>query len=117
MRNFTNPLISESLPTDGVQHPRSIDVLPVQDFSIGVFGVFGQMPGIVKRLDLRLALHPVRGLEQHIVSGVGVERRVKIDQIGAFVGDMLAQNTHIIAVIELVGHEIRPPVAIRIISG
>ena len=56
------------------------------------------MPGIVKGLDLRLALMPVRRLEQQIVIGVGIERRIEIDEIDALVFDVLAQNGKIVAI-------------------
>jgi hypothetical protein len=41
-----------------------------------------------------------RRLEQHVVAGVRVERRVEADQVDAGVGDVLAQHLEVVAVIE-----------------
>jgi hypothetical protein len=60
------------------------------------------MPSIVKGLDLRLALMPVRRPEENIVTGVRVERRIEIDEIDALIGDVLAQNGEVVAIIERV---------------
>lgn len=43
-------------------------------------------------------LMPVRRLEQHIVIGVGIERWIEIDEIDAFVSNVLAQNGEIVAI-------------------
>ena len=40
---------------------------------------------------LRLALVSVRRLEEQIVIGVGIERRIEIDEIDALVVDVLAR--------------------------
>ena len=41
---------------------------------------------------------PVRRLEKQIVSGVGIEGRIEIDEIDALARDMLAQNCEIVAI-------------------
>ena len=56
----------------------------------------------------RIAVRAFGGLEQDVVIGVRIERRVEIDQINALVRDMLAQDVEIVPEIELVGHASSP---------
>ncbi len=62
------------------------------------------MPGVLERFDLRVRVLPLRRLEKDIVIGVRIERRVEIDEVHAFIRDMLAQNMQIVAEVERVGH-------------
>lgn len=55
-----------------------------------------------KRRDLRGGFFAALLLEEHVVGGAGIERRVEVNQIHARVGDVLAQNFQIIAEVELV---------------
>ncbi|MGI8568447.1 MAG: hypothetical protein ACR2KT_04960 [Methylocella sp.] len=64
----------------------------------GALGRLVPMPRIVKNLDLRLALVPIRRLEEDIISGVGIKGRIEIDEIDALVFDVLAQNGEIVAI-------------------
>ncbi len=91
----------------GFEHPRRLDVRPFHHLGVGLFGRQRPVPGIVERLDLRLALVAVRRLEQHIVGGVGIERRVEIDEIDALAGDVLAQHREVVTIEQLVGHAAR----------
>ncbi len=68
------------------------------------FGPVVPVPRILERLDLRVAVRALGRLEQDIVIGVRIERRVEIDKVHAFVSDMFAQHVQIVAIIELVGH-------------
>ena len=56
------------------------------------------VPGILERLHLRVTVVAVRRLEQQIVIGVGIERRIEIDEIDALVFDVLTQNGKIVAI-------------------
>ncbi len=60
------------------------------NFIEGAFSGLVPVPRILESLDLRLRAFARRCLEQHIVRGVRVERRVEIDQVDAFVFDRLA---------------------------
>src|SRR3546814_5625023 len=62
------------------------------------------MPGILERLDLRVAVRAFGRFEQHVVIGVRIERRVEIDQINAAIRDMFAQDVEIVPEIERAGH-------------
>ena len=42
-------------------------------------------------------------LEQHIVDGAGIERRIEIDEIDALVLDVIAQDIEIVAVEQRIG--------------
>jgi hypothetical protein len=80
------------------------------------------MPGIVKSLDLRLALVPVRRPEEQIVIGVGIERRIEIDEIDALVLDVLAQNGKVVTIKECVAgrcllHQAMPNKSRRLLSS
>src|SRR5665647_1344915 len=58
--------------------------------------------GIVEGGELRRGLIPGGFLEQHVVGGVGVERRVQVDQVNTGDRDMPAENLQVVAEIELV---------------
>ncbi len=61
-------------------------------------------PSIVKRLNACIRARTCGGFEQDDIAGVGIERRIKIDQINAFILQMLAQNIKVVTIIERVGH-------------
>lgn len=56
------------------------------------------VPRVVKGGDLCLGRHTALVLEQHVVTAVGVERRVQVDQIHALIDDVLAQDGQVVAV-------------------
>ena len=62
------------------------------------------VPGILERLDLRVAVVAFGRFEQDVVVGVRIERRIEIDQVHALVLYVIAQDVEIVAVIERVGH-------------
>jgi hypothetical protein len=62
------------------------------------------VPGVIKRLNLRGALGAARAFKQHVIAGVGIERRVQIDQVNALIADAVAQNLQVVAVIQMIGH-------------
>ena len=45
-----------------------------------------------------------RGTEGDIVIGVGVERRIEVDQVHALVAHVFAQHVEVVAVVEGIGH-------------
>jgi hypothetical protein len=62
------------------------------------------LPGIVERFDAGVRASTGRRAKQHVVAGVRIERRIEIDQVHARIGDVLAQNFEIVAVVERVRH-------------
>jgi hypothetical protein len=62
------------------------------------------VPGIAERPKLRFGLFTRRFFEDHVIIAIAVEGRFEIDEINALVGDMLAQNLQVVAVVEGVGH-------------
>src|SRR4051794_18200246 len=62
------------------------------------------MPSVLECLDLRVGALARRSLEQHVVIGLAVERRVEIDQVDALVRDLAAQYVEVVAVIKCVRH-------------
>ena len=61
-----------------------------------------QFAGVLERLDLRIAAAAGLELEQHVVIGVRVERRIEVDQIDAVARDVIAQDIEIVAIEKLV---------------
>ena len=53
-------------------------------------------------LTVKNRLLSVRRIEQHIVAGVEIERRIEIEEIDALVRDVVAQNSEIVAIKERV---------------
>ena len=70
---------------------------------VGGFGFNAPMPSVVERGDLRRRLFAALLAEEDVVGGVGVEGRVEVDQVDAFVGDVLAQDVEVVAEVEFVG--------------
>lgn len=70
----------------------------------GVLRLVVPVPRILERLDLRVGAVPGLRLEQNVVVGVRVERRVEVDEIDALVRDAVVQDLQIVAVVKLV-HE------------
>lgn len=66
------------------------------------------MPCVVERFDLRLAFFPGRRFEQDVIRCVRIEGRIKIDQVDAFVRDLVAKDAKIIALEKLVQSRPRP---------
>jgi hypothetical protein len=44
------------------------------------------------------------GLEQDVVAGVRIERRIEVDEVHALVGHVIAQDLEIVALVKPVGH-------------
>ena len=70
----------------------------------GALGLLGPLPGVGEGLDLGGGL--LAGLlpEEDVVAGVGVEGRVEIDEVHGLVGDVVAQDGEVVAVVEGVRH-------------
>ncbi len=62
------------------------------------------MPGILKRLNLRLVLLPRRRLEQHVVPGTGIKGWVEVHEVHTLIGDALPQHREIIPIIKPIRH-------------
>ena len=60
------------------------------------------LPGVLKGRDLRGGFLAALFLEEHVVAGVGVEGRIKVNQVNAGVRDVVAKDVQIIAKIELI---------------
>ena len=60
------------------------------------------MPGVLESSDLRSGFLTGRTLEEHVVRGLAVERRVEIDQVHALAVNAAAQDIQVVAVVEAV---------------
>ena len=69
---------------------------------VGGFGFQPPVPGVVEGGDLRGRLFAALLAKQYVVSSVGVEGRVEVDQVDAFIGDVLAQDVEVVAEVEFV---------------
>ena len=65
---------------------------------VGAFRLQGPLPGIGECLDLGGRLLPRLLAEQHVVGGVGVERRVQVNQVHRLIGYMIAEHLQVVAV-------------------
>ena len=79
------------------QQREGVGVSAAHHFVEGALRAFVPVPGVLERLDLAFAAVPLGTLEQDVVIGVRIERRVEIDQIYALAGDMFAQDVQIVA--------------------
>ncbi len=86
------------------QHLRGVGIAAAHHLVERPLGGLVPVPGVLERLDLRLGALAARRLEQHVVGGLTVERRVEIDQIDARIGDVIAQDVEIVAVEQVVVH-------------
>ena len=73
------------------------------DVLVGALGVESPVPGVVKGGDLGGGVLAGAFFEQDVVGGVGVERRVEVDEVDRLVRDVLAEDGEVIAEVELVG--------------
>ena len=62
------------------------------------------MPGVFKGLDLGVGGLARRALEQDVVIGLAVERRVEVDQIDTVARYLIAQHVEIVAIVKCVRH-------------
>ncbi len=85
-----------------LQHGQGGDVAGAADVLKGLLGTLVPRPCVVERFDLREALFAVRGLEQLVIAGIRVERRVQIDQVDTLGRDTLPQDGEVVAIIQLV---------------
>lgn len=65
------------------------------------------MTGVIESCNLRFGGRTALVFEQYVVRMVGIERRVKIDQVNAFIWDILAKKIQVIAIKQDVAIEIR----------
>ena len=86
----------------GAQHLGGGAVAGAQHLGEGFLGGVGPVPGVVEGLDLRGAGVAGRPLEQDVVAGVRVERRVEVDEVDARGRDVVAQDLQVVAVVEVV---------------
>ena len=72
---------------------------------IGLGGV-GPAPGIGERVELRLAYFAAGFAEEDVVIGVGVKRRIEIDEIDAGIGELfrVPQPAKVVAKVKAVRH-------------
>ena len=69
---------------------------------IGALRFKTPVPGVLEGGNLGGGLLACLFLEEDVVVGVGVEGRVKIDEVNAGVGDVVAQDVEVVAEVELV---------------
>ena len=73
-----------SFPSDFVQVINHTEDLIHYDFA-----VVAPLPRVVERANLRGRVFAVVVLENHVIRAFGVERRIEIDQIHEFIGEIL----------------------------
>ena len=56
------------------------------------------VPGILKSGNLSLAVFAALVLEKHVVATVRVERRVKIHEVYALVGEILSEDREVVTI-------------------
>lgn len=61
-------------------------------------------PGVGKRFDLGVRRRPLRLLEEDVVAGVRVERRVEVDQVDALILDVPTEHVQVVAVAQGAAH-------------
>ena len=88
----------------GAQHVGGVGIATRHHPVEGAFGDIVPVPGVLEGLDLGLGLLAARRLEQHIVIGVRVERRVEIDQIDTGIRHVLTQHLQVVTVIKSARH-------------
>ena len=75
------------------------------------------MPGVLERLNLGSRLFAIPGREKNVVVGVGVERRIEINEVYRLVFDVPAENIEIVPVEEQVVGQIVPPYTEDLATG
>lgn len=86
----------------GPEHFGGVGVTALHHGVKGAFGAVVPVPGIPKSLDLGLRLFAGRRSEKDIVTGLTVEGRIKVNQVNAFVLNVLFQDVEIVAVVQMV---------------
>lgn len=64
----------------------------IYQFVVCLFGLQVPVPGVFERRDLRLRVGPALVFEQNVVVAVGIEWRVKVDQVNGLVPDVFPQD-------------------------
>jgi len=87
---------------EGPHHFRRSGVGLVQQLVEFLLRLVPPVPSVLESGDLGVRVMAVGGLEQHVVGGLGVERRVQVDEIHARGRDAFPQDSEIVAKVELV---------------
>jgi len=87
-----------------LEHDRGIGVRPGYYLIKGTLGGLIPVPRVLERLDLGLRLLAGRRLEQDVIGGIGVERRIEVDHVHRIVRDALPEHGEVVAVVEGVFH-------------
>ncbi len=72
------------------------------DFFVGAGGFFVPLPGVFEGGDLGGGAGAVFFGEEDVVVLAGVEGRVEVDEVYGGVGDVVAEDLEVVAVVELV---------------
>src|SRR5208283_4073819 len=64
------------------------------------FRLLSPVPGVLERSDLRAGLLASGTLEEHVVGGLAVERRIEVNQVNALVVNAAAQDVEVVAIVE-----------------
>ena len=83
-----------------LNHLRQSGVRAVDDLVVFALGLLVPMPGVLKRLDLRLAVLSLGRFEEEIVVALGVERRVEVDEVHGLVREVFAEHSEVVAVVK-----------------
>jgi hypothetical protein len=74
----------------------------LDDLFVGAGGFFVPLPGVLEGGDLGGGAATILFGEEDIVVLAGVEGRVEVDEVDGLVGDVVAQDLEVVAVVELV---------------
>ncbi len=72
------------------------------DFLVHRFCFDAPLPGVLKSRDLRGGFLAALLLKEDVVVGVGLERRVKVNQVDAGIRDVFAKNIQVIGKIDFI---------------
>ena len=85
-----------------LNHQRQVGVRAVDDLAVFALGLLVPMPGVLKRLDLRLAVLSLGRFEEEIVVALGIERRGEVNEVNGFGREVVAEDVEIVAVVKRV---------------
>jgi hypothetical protein len=104
VRDVGHHVIIAQERAQGTEHVGRLRVARLHHVVEGALGRIVPMPGVLERLDLRLAGLAGRRTKQDVVGRVRIEWRIQIDEVHALVANALAQHVEIVAVIEVIRH-------------
>ena len=87
----------------GLEYAGDLLVRAADDFVVGLGGGFAPVPGVFEGFDLCVADGAGLFAEEDVVGGLGIEGWVEVDEVDGVVGDVMAKDVEVVAVVEDVG--------------